>query len=355
VRAGVLGGWCVGLWVVVQLLGSASAAAAELSIATPAACAVADELTFRTERALGQPIESAAAVRCTIHIARSAGLYAARMEVETIGSGRPSRLRSFLAPTCAKLTETLALAVVLAIGAGPEDGAAGASDPPAAGPAGSGSEASQAALAVAESSATLEMLQADTPARTSDDTQASSGQPNVAASAALVGDAGSLPGAGLGVSLGAALGGELLELRLLGTYLPAREASIETSSGSGGVEIGLLAGSLAGCLPRLLRASRLELGVCAGAELGWLSGNGTGVDISRSGGTLWTALRADAAARWALGDGFALDLLFSALVPTDRDEFTISEVGPVFQTGTVVGRASLGVSFAFGGPDSDAR
>jgi hypothetical protein len=340
------------VWVVAQLLGSASAAAAELSIATPAACAVADELTFRTERALGQPIESAAAVRCTIHIARSAGMYAARMEVESIGSGRPSRLRSFLAPTCAKLTETLALAVVLAIGAGPEDVPAEAA--PAPGPAETASETNRAALAITESSATLATLQGDSAAAPADG-EASSGAPSLAASAVLVGDAGTLPGAGLGVSLGAAVGGESFELRLLGTYLPAREASIETSSGSGGVEIGLLAASLAGCLPRLLQTSRLELGACAGAELGWLSGNGTGVDISRSGGTLWTALRADAAARWALGGGFGLDLLLSALVPTDRDEFTISEVGPVFQTATVVGRAGVGVSFVFGGPGSDVR
>jgi hypothetical protein len=60
--------------------------AAELLIAAPSACAIGDELSFRAERALGQPLEAAAPVRCTIYIARRGAAYAARFEVEAIGS-----------------------------------------------------------------------------------------------------------------------------------------------------------------------------------------------------------------------------------------------------------------------------
>lgn len=334
----MFGRWCLGLWVVAQLLAPTNARAAELSIATPAACAVADELRFRTERALGQPIESAAAVRCTVHIARSAGMYAARMEVESVGSGRPSRFRSFIAPTCEKLTETLALAVVLAIGAGPSDMSADAPEAPPA------PEASAAPSAASPG--------IDTPAPDPAPVVEPEPGPAVIASAALIGDAGSLPGAGLGASLGAALGWDRVELRLLGTFLPAREASIDASSGSGGVAIGLLAGSLLACLPRLLAPSRLELGLCAGAELGWLSGSGTGLDVSRSDGGLWSAPRLDAVARWALGHGFALDVQLSGLVPLQRHEFAVSGAGPVFQPSAVVGRAGVGLSLELGGTDS---
>lgn len=353
--ARVIAGWCAGLSLLATLVSPSSGAAAELSIATPAACAVADELTFRTERALGQPIESAAAVRCTIHIARSAGMYAARMEVESIGSGRPSRFRSFLAPTCEKLTETLALAVVLAIGAGPDDVSAGAAGAePSARPPEAASEAGAAPLAGTASSAGLAPHDASGPAPAGGAEVVAHG-PAVAVGAALVADAGSLPGTGLGVSLAAALGWSIFELRLLGTYLPGREASLATSSGSGGADIGLLAGSASGCLPRLLRAAPIELGACAGAELGGLDGTGTGVDVSRSARGSWFALRADAGARWELGGGVRLDLLLSALVPAERHEFTISGLGPVFRPAAVAGRASLGASFVFGSSGSRAR
>jgi hypothetical protein len=344
VHAGVFGRCCVVLWVATQWLAPTKATAAELSIATPAACAVADELRFRTERALGQPIESAAAVRCTVHIARSAGGYAARMEVESLGSGKPSRLRSFTAPTCEKLTETLALAVLLAIGARPGEvsavPSAAAPPSPGASDAGGAAKASTSPQGV------------DTPTAYPGQTRDGVPGPGFGASAGLLADAGTLPGAGLGVSLGAALDWQGVELRLLGTYLPAREASISTSSGSGSAEIGLVAGSVAGCLPRRLSSSGLELGPCVGAELGWLSGSGTGLDVARSGGGLWSAARLDAVARWVLGNGIGLDFLLSALVPLQRHEFEVSGPGLVFQPSAVVGRAGVGLSLELGSTDS---
>ena len=119
-------------------------------------------------------------------------------------------------------------------------------------------------------------------------------------------------------------------------------------SGGPRADLGLAAGSLLGCAPRLVRAGRLELGVCAGAELGWVSGNGTDLTVSRDGGALWSAARAELGARWALGpEGFALELGIGALVPLSRPEFSIS--GPdgvidVYRSGAVAGRASAGIS-----------
>src|SRR5262245_14272479 len=88
---------------------SSPASAAELWIAAPSACPVGEELAFLAEQALGRPLASAADVRCTVHIARDGAAYAARLEVQALGSGEPSRQRALSAPSCEKLMDTLAL------------------------------------------------------------------------------------------------------------------------------------------------------------------------------------------------------------------------------------------------------
>jgi hypothetical protein len=343
VGAGNARAYWTGLWGLVALAASSPSEAAEILIAAPSVCAIGDELSFRAERALGQPLEAAAPVRCTIYIARSGGVYGARFEVEAIGSPQPPRLRSFSAPTCVKLTETLALAVVLAIGAGandPEAPSPRASEPPG-GPGLAG-----------EAAGRLEHTQqADRPPPPDLPERETSGGLRFGANAALVADAGTLPGVGLGAALGLALGGEALEMRLTGTYLPPRDVSIDGSgAGSPGAELELLAGGLDVCAPRLLEASELALGACAGAELGWLAGTGTDLALSRSGGTWWSAARVEAVARWGLGRGWGLDLLLTALAPLERDEFAVDGVGRVFRPGHVVGRAGLGLSLELDGP-----
>jgi hypothetical protein len=154
------------------------------------------------------------------------------------------------------------------------------------------------------------------------------------------------------VEAAAGLGWQALELRLLGTYLPERQAAID---GPGNAVIGLLAGGLSACLPGLLRPGSLELGACAGGELGWLEGSGAGLDVDRSGGALWGALRADVTARWALGWGVGLDVALAALVPVERHEFAIAGVGQVHQPSMVVGRASVGLSIELGSFPSRPR
>jgi hypothetical protein len=342
-RAGIVAGlWGVLLGVAV-LVASSPSRAAELWIAAPSACPIGDELSFRTERALGKPLESAAAVRCTVHIVRDGAAFAARLEVEVLGSPQPSRARSLSAPSCEKLTETLAFAVSLAI-------ASGAAEPEPA-PAADESADDAAASAFAGDTRVNDDVErahgADAPptpsARTTE-----TGSYRFGASAALVADAGTLPGAGMGAALGATLGIAAFELRVYGTYLAPRSVSVERSGGSAGAEIDLRAASLLACAPRLARASELEFGACAGAELGWLQGEGTVTGISRSGGSSWSAARVDAEARWRLGQGLSVGLLLSALVPWARDEFAIEGVGRVFRSERVVGRATLGLSYELG-------
>jgi hypothetical protein len=106
--------WLASLLAVGSLgVGLRPAGAAELLLVHPAPCAIGGELSARTERALGRPLSSLAGVRFTIYIVHDHGSVAARLESERRGA--PSQLRAFRAPSCEKLTSTLALAVVLAL------------------------------------------------------------------------------------------------------------------------------------------------------------------------------------------------------------------------------------------------
>ena len=318
-----------------------SAHAAELLLAQPSPCAIGDELSFRAERALGQSLSTAADLRCTIRIERTAEAFAARLELAgPSGEGEP-RQRSFQASSCEQLTDALALAVVLAVGAAGADArpATGSVGPPAPSPV----AATPGASNDGGRDATAEG--ASTP-----DAAARGGLPasRWGLRAALVGDAGALPGAGLGALLGGSVRWQTFELQALGTYLPSRQASLEGSGGQAiGAELGLLAGSLLACAPALVRRARLELGACAGAELGVLSGEGNGLSAPRSDSAPWWAVRGDLLARWGLGDGgLALEVLAGAVVPLSRDDFAVADAGRVrvvHRPAAVTVRASIGL------------
>jgi hypothetical protein len=296
------------------LVVASPARAAELLLAAPSACAIGDELSFRAERALGQPLDSAADVRCTVHIRRDGASYAARLEVQAMASPAPSRVRSFSAPSCEMLTETLALAVSLAI-------ASGAPEPEPAAPA---AGAARGAAAASSNQAPSVPVDAGDSSNASDGSaRGDRARWRLGGGAALVADAGTLPGLGMGAALGASFGVEAVNLRLFATYLPSRDAQVAPDAAlattSPGAEFQLLAGSLLACAPGLARAAELTFGACAGAELGWLSGRGTGLTVARSGESFWRAARADAEARWTLAQGLGVDFRVSALVPWKRD------------------------------------
>jgi hypothetical protein len=114
------------------LLAAPAVAAAEIAIARPALCSLGHELSSRVERALGQPLASTPELRLSVLVVHEQGSLAARLELAS--PGQPSRLRSFRAPTCEKLTDTLALAVVLAVGARSGGGASSDVSPPGRSP-----------------------------------------------------------------------------------------------------------------------------------------------------------------------------------------------------------------------------
>lgn len=232
----------------------------EVILAEPSACAIGEELAFRAQRALGRPLSEAGASRCTVHVARDGDALSALLEFA--GPRQAPRSRSFHAPTCEELTDTLALAVVLAIGAADEARSKeghGTSAHPAAPNLGESDAAPSdrrgtdmgSSLGGAPGGGVTGGGAAKDSARDRGATDGSVGAALGAGSAlhgtlaaALVVDAGSLPALGIGPALSAAIGSGSFEARAIATWLPAREEFIDASSGSSaGGEIGLVTGA----------------------------------------------------------------------------------------------------------------
>ncbi|HKO90770.1 MAG TPA: hypothetical protein VJU61_06450 [Polyangiaceae bacterium] len=306
-----------------------SAAAAGVTLAEPALCTTAEELAFRVSRALGQPVASVAGPEFAVRIRSARAGFAAQLETGATASG-PARERSFSAANCEELTDSVALAIALALGSSapeppaPQEPATEAAPPPPPAPDEGPSEA---------------------PA--SDASDASG--PHVGVLGWMVADTGSLPGVGLGVSAGAGLAWSMFELRAVGLFLPAREGHPDgADENSPGAELSLLAGSVLACAPLSDPARRLQVLACAGWELGQLSGEGTQVATPHESSTLWSAARLDLGAGWLIpGSPLALELLVSVLAPLTRDEFILKDIGAVHQPASVVARAGLGLGWSW--------
>ncbi|HEY4122410.1 MAG TPA: hypothetical protein VGM56_31305, partial [Byssovorax sp.] len=165
--------------------------------------------------------------------------------------------------------------------------------------------------------------------------------------ALLAADVGSLPGAGAGLSVEAALALRWLRLEVGFVDLPSRTALV--SDGSAGGTVALWAATASACAA--IPASRFELGPCLGAEVGRIHASGFGVTDPSAGASLWSGAKAGALASWfpftasraASTLGFTLRL--DALAPFTRPTFVLENVGSgaVHQPSAVIGRLGVGV------------
>jgi hypothetical protein len=304
----------------------ARAHAAEVNVAASTACADGGEVSFLAERALGRPLSDIPGPRFSIEIERRGGGFTARLETHAAADSSGAGVRSFRAPSCDELVETLGLAVAIALGVNPK-----ASPPPAA---------------PEHSTPTEWVAEASEPDRSP---AAPGDHPQLTALGWVIGDSGSLPSPALGVGLGAALRWTALELRGGGLWLPARRgapAGLPNGDGSPGAEIGLLLGSAQACAPLSLKTDAVELGVCAGWELGRMHATGTGVLRPYRKGALWSAPRVDLEARWAVPSSpVVVNLMMAALMPLQRDEFILSDFGSIHRAPNLVARAGVGLGW----------
>lgn len=335
--AAVLG---VGLAVVAD---AKPARAAELTLVPPLPCSNAGEIAFLAERALGRPVASVPGPRFVIRMATQGAGFSAGLETHI--DGAQVGVRAFSAQTCTELVETLALGVAIALGRSPDEAPAGhelgavVSEPvraPSANASVVGRQGAPSAAQRDESSA---------PQRA----RSTHGDgPDLAASAFVVGDSGTLPNPALGVALGAEIRWTALQLRGGGLLLPARHGTVDALvNGDAGANIELLAGWASACLPLSLETDALELAVCAGWEMGRLRAAGTGVVRSYRKSRFWGAPRLDLAASWTLSESpLSLELLATVLTPLHRDEFILKDIGSVHRTENVIGRTQVGLAWA---------
>jgi hypothetical protein len=309
--------------------------AAELKLSEPLACVTADELSFRVERALGQPLAQAPALEFRVSPRQTSPRdFSAQLEISEASGAAAAGSRTLLASSCDELLDTLALAMALVLGSRRDGDVANADE----------AAPSEARAAVASASSPPDAAVTDRPAPVARPSEPEPGEAaHLVMRAGAVGDTGALPSAGLGVSAGAGLRWPTVELFLLGTLLPRREGTVDPSvRRSPGARVGLIAGSLSACLPLNARAAAILLDGCAGWELGQLSGDGTHVEEPNHQSSLWSAARVDVDASWRVpGSALGIGLRLGALAPLTRDRFVLKDIGSVYRPASLVGRATL--------------
>ena len=330
----------MGRWILVLLLAQGvgrpgSAGAASLSVAPAAPCLDAAELTARVERELGMPLGASVPLRFEVSSTKRAGGYDATLDVfDDHGS---VRRRVVEAADCATLQEIVAVAMTLASSdaAGPLEPAAVANEPDKP------TSSSAAQQISVEGASPREQA-----AETSRDMDA--WVPSL--SAELLVDAGTLPSATLGATVGAALGVGRIEIKALGTLLFEREVEVPGGlSTNAAATLGFVGAGLLACTPLFREATGwLSSRACLGWELGQLTGEGKGVARPERGRTFWSAPRADIAGRLALaGTPWGVRMALAAEVPLERDDFTLGPDTVVHRPAPIVVRAALGVDVAF--------
>jgi hypothetical protein len=303
-----------------------AAAAAELMLDAAAPCMTGEELAFRVERLLGQPLANVEAMQLSVRIEPTPEGFGARLDVKRPGAG-DGGTRALRAASCDDLSESLALAIVVAIGAVTEPAAPAAPAPGVSAPVESAPATPLDAPVIAPG---------EPPAP----------GPTLSGSAWVVGDTGTLPAAGLGVALGLGLLWPGVGVRVIGTLLPERDGTLNAVDASPpGASIGLMAGSALACVPIAVDSTALGLAACGGWEVGQLSGSGTHVSVPYHQRRWWSAARFDLMGHWALPDtALALELLVTAAAPLTRDDFVVKDIGTVHRPANVVGRLGVGLS-----------
>jgi hypothetical protein len=318
------------------------AAASDLSWSGPPECRESEQLSFQVERALGAPLANTGHLHLQVHIARVSPDARALLRIAGEESGAANadlKERLLVASNCATLVDTLAVAIALAVEA----------ELPATGPLPAPTRAiprlavpASEPVAVSSAPVVADSAPAQEPAA-----ERAALAPSV--TALLVADLGSLPHGALGTAIGVELGGARWQLQLLGTVWFEQHTVLGASSlASAGADVNLATGALLGCTdPFGAGAQALSMSLCAGWEMGRLSGTGAGVNRPRSANALWLApsLQAELAYRIA-GSRLSLNARAGAALPLDRDEFVLDGLGTVHQPSSLAARAGLGVAVA---------
>lgn len=321
--------------------------AVELDWQAPRGCPEERDVQATIARLVGQPLASeraGAGSSTQVHAVVRTRPEGFEVELHT-RHGAAEEHRTFAAPRCEALADATALIVAVALR--PLETAAASTTASEAAPDPAPSVAPPAVAPPRRPPA------AATPVPTARAPAAAPPAPAspAAANARAIGGAlavtagpavGVLPGVAAQLAAVLALRGRRWRVEAGGTYWFPRTAG---TADQPTVEIGLGSGTVRGCY--VFARARLELPLCAGAELGAMRGRGQGVGVlSKTSRSLWAAAHAGPGLTWRLGPWAAVRLAVDAIVALRQPGFDLRIDGErveLHRAPPVGGRAALGI------------
>jgi hypothetical protein len=300
-----------------------------LAWSAPGDCPPAAEV----KRRVAAQLPASSRVHVDGQIERSGARYRLSLAIETAGT-RGERVLE--ADTCEELVTSAAVVIGMSAAAAVEDDARepapepDASDPPAPPP-----REAQATRAAAPAPPTREAPRergGEGPGR------------RFALRAQLVGEAGTLPSAGLGGGLAVAYAPlERLRVELALGAWASQQATLDADA-TRGARFRLLGGTARACLA-LTRT--VELAPCLGLEMAHLSARGFGAARVAEASAVTVAPEAAMTVAVPLGRGFGLRGGLGGAVPMSRNSFVITASGTVHEPAAVALRGWLGPEVHF--------
>jgi hypothetical protein len=326
----------------VALLATGSAAAQTPSAGlvlrwrAPRGCPSEGEVIAAVTRLLGRPVEDPSPRRVAVaRIRRARRGWSLRI---TVSTGATRRHRALAGDTCDEVSEAAALVLALAIDPDVAARPAGPPDPPPTPPPAVSIAPPSAPPTAPPPAPAPPAIPPSTPPRVA---------PSLRGFARLeaLGDLGAQPALTWGATLVVGLSVRAFRAELSATYFGPQRALVRPGDPTQGGDISLVAGSLRGCLAAPI--GPVDLGGCAGAELGVQSGAAFGVNRPSRGEALWVALPLAATLRRSLSRRFGVHVEAGASIPLLRRQFAIEGLGAVFRPAPITVRASLGAEVMF--------
>lgn len=278
----------------------------------PSTCPDAEHVRGRVVSLLSAPARSAAIPHPTTFRAQVTPTTTGfRLEVATT-SALAAETKIVDAERCEMIAEALALIVAYAV-----DPASSSLRPLASPPAEQPSPEAPSPQPSERTSSSPNAV-----GRTSNASNASSSTLPVALGPRVATGAGVLPMPAFAVGGAIALG-DRPRWEIEGRYWPARQAELATDMGPGAVRVSLLSARFSACLPW---SGDGRFSACAGAEIGRMRGEGTGVTTPDLGDSWWAAPSAGVVARLPVAQHFDVRLRLDVGVPLFRPSFTIQRV-----------------------------
>jgi hypothetical protein len=311
---------------------NSSALAAEFTWNAPRGCPDRDALRWRIEEALGTTLANAAPLVFSAKVEENPPRHwEVALDVSSSANQTEPQHRKLQASNCDELAQAVSVAIALALGADQAEPKEIPSETTKSGAPEAKETAPEPAKPVDK-----KLSRAVTPKKDPESRSSYWGAADLGPTL----DLGSLPGLAPGIEIVGLLGKGAIGIKLGGLVLPSHKTEV---SGSLGGAFTLLAASATAC--GVSAHPSVILRLCAGSEIGKLSGKGLNTTHSWTGSSGWLAPRIDLQASWSLLDE-SLRLFGSGTLamPLIRKEFLVTGLpGRVHQPESVIGRLGAGL------------